>query len=252
MNLRGEMRIVVAGGGTGPVVAMLESIGLKSRVVGAAGTHTAEKVDSSSNGDGASRRLLAATGDEPLLDAEAWRTPHFAWIRADGLNGGALAALLARAERHDLFCSLPTATATELNIAGRLAVAIGDRHSISDATREDLELALHEAISNGLVHGNLGVASIKGLTIDDLDHYSRDITDRLADPSLSERRIEVSALLDDTGVTVDVCDQGAGYDAAADRDADGACGRGLELISAIATSCEVLDGGRRITMRFSL
>lgn len=193
--------------------------------------------------------LIAVT--EAWQNDALWVAPAFAWIEPGVLDDMGLCESVRRAMAADLYCSLTTLSATEIHIAGHLMTAIAARRTMSVERREDMELALHEAISNALVHGNLGVCSMKGLRMAELDAYSQDIVARLADPELTKRRLEVAVLFDTAGVTVMVVDEGAGY-VAADEDAAGASGRGLALIAGIAEECVVEDGGRRITMKFAL
>lgn len=177
--------------------------------------------------------------------------PFTALVESVGLTEGDLVATLVHAAGYDLYVSLTTVTANRLELANRIATAIAHRHPMAEARREDMELALHEATTNAVIHGNLGMDSMKGLSITALDRFSRDLTARLTDPAFAKRRLEVSVGIDQGGATVEVADQGSGF-SAKPSGSGGASGRGLELIAAIAQSYEILDGGRRIRMRFAL
>lgn len=205
--------------------------------------------------------LLAGDGSA-VPDSDAlWLPPVAAWIEPPAGTGASdptaqLAALVADAAASDLYLNLTTATAHDLQLGGRLLAALSARHPLEGDRRDDLELALHEAVSNALVHGNLGVAGMKELSAQELERFSRDLGDRLADPLLAGRRIVVTLRIDpaENGrplATVEITDEGAGF-TPGPRASSGASGRGLELIGSIADGLAIEDGGRRIRLRFRL
>lgn len=198
------------------------------------------------------------TGAESGIDADTlWLPPVAAWIEPPSGTGAAgLAPLLAEAAGNDLYLNLTTATAHDLQLGGRLLAALSARHPLGGDRRDDMELALHEAVSNALVHGNLDVAGMKELSAQELERFSRDLGDRLADPVLAARRIVIALRIDPAEdcralVTVEVTDEGAGF-TPGPRTSSGASGRGLELIGTIADGLEIGDGGRSICLRFRL
>lgn len=196
--------------------------------------------------------VLFSGGDDPHADSPAlWMPPSTAWIEVTGLSDEALGEAVRRAEAHDLYASLTTAMANDLHLAGRIVAAIDARRPLSEARRDDMELALHEAVSNAVVHGNLQVEGMKGVSMAALDRFSSDLAVRLADPAFSGRRIEVALRMQESTIVVEVGDEGSGFHPP-HRGTPGASGRGLELIGAIAQSYELLDGGRRIRLRFAL
>lgn len=205
-----------------------------------------------------------------------WLPPLAAWVEppAGDEDGDGLAALLSEASGADLYVNLTTATAHDLQLGGRLLAAIGARHPLSGHRRDDIELALHEAVSNALVHGNLGVSGMKELSAKELERFSRDLGDGLANPVLAARRIAIAVRIDPScGVpagagpaasrpddapengrmlaTVEITDQGAGFVPRRPVQA-GASGRGLDLIGSIADGLEIEEGGRRIRLTFRL
>ncbi len=201
------------------------------------------------------------TGADPGAD-ELWLPPVAAWIEPpDGSDAAGLVPLLAEAAGNDLYLNLTTATAHDLQLGGRLLAALNARHRLDGDRRDDLELALHEAVSNALVHGNLGVAGMKELSAQELERFSRDLGDRLADPTLAARRIVIALRIDpaEDGLaedgralaTVEVTDEGEGF-TPGPRTSSGASGRGLDLIGNIAEELEIANGGRSIRLRFRL
>lgn len=203
------------------------------------------------------------TGAAPGSDAdELWLPPVAAWIEPPaGSDAAGLAPLLAEAAGNDLYLNLTTATAHDLQLGGRLLAALSARLPLAGDRRDDMELALHEAVSNALVHGNLGVAGMKELSAQELERFSRDLGDRLADPALAARRIVIAIRIDPAEdgpaedgralATVEVTDEGAGF-TPGPRTSSGASGRGLDLIGNIADELEIGNGGRSIRLRFRL
>ena len=205
-------------------------------------------------------------GTGPDLDA-LWLPPVAAWIEPPaGSDTSGLASLLAEAADNDLYLNLTTATAHDLQLGGRLLTALSARHPLEEDRRDDMELALHEAVSNALVHGNLGVAGMNELSVQELDRFSRELSDRLADPVLAARRIVIALRIDSAEdgpvkdgpahdgrvvATVEVTDEGAGF-SPGPRTSSGASGRGLDLIGNIADELEIGNGGRSIRLRFRL
>ncbi|KAA0583773.1 ATP-binding protein [Azospirillum sp. B21] len=244
------------------------------RLARALGLRPAEGPAEGPTGSGA-LALLVTDGSAAEKDS-LWLPPIAAWVEpaAGDEDGGGVAALLAEASGTDLYVNLTTATAHDLQLGGRLLAAIGARHPLSGHRRDDIELALHEAVSNALVHGNLGVSGMKELSAQELERFSRDLGDGLADPVLAARRISIAVRIDppqavpagpgpvgglpkdasENGralATVEITDQGAGFVPRRPERA-GASGRGLDLIGSIADGLEIEDGGRRIRLRFRL
>ena len=200
-------------------------------------------------------RVAVLLGDaETALDPAHWARPFAAWIEVAPLNDDALAVQVARAGQADLYACLTTATASRVQLAGRVVHAVAQRYPLTETQRDDIELALHEAISNAVVHGNLQVEGMKGLSVDALDRFSHELAARMANPAYAGRRIEVSCWLKPEGeLLVEVADEGSGFAPhACDHGTSDASGRGLHLIAAIAQQVELLDNGRRIRLRFVL
>gem|GEM_PF-1705423 len=188
---------------------------------------------------------------EAFLNGAIWRRPLAAWIEVGGLGDDTLGTLIRSAVDSHLFVSLTTVTASRILLAHQLVGAFGDWWPLSVETSQDIELALHEAVSNALLHGNLQINGMKTMTVGALDQFARDVAGRLADPSLAARRVEVVCRREEGTLIIDVSDQGSGY-VPIGGGKRGASGRGLELIAAIAQSFDILDHGRRIHMRFAL
>jgi anti-sigma regulatory factor (Ser/Thr protein kinase) len=197
-----------------------------------------------------STRVVVVLGQNWEEQAGAYfASPYSAWIEAGSLADPALVELIRRAATAEIYASFTTLTANRMDIAGGLLPAIAARRPLPEQCRDNIELALHEALANALVHGNLEMEGIGDLSVDALERFTRNFSSRLADPGFAGRRIDVTCDFGVDTVTIDVADQGCGFEPKP-RGEPRASGRGYELISASCQSYRLLDGGRRVSMRF--
>lgn len=192
--------------------------------------------------------VLVADVDEDRLGA-ALRRPVVACIEAAGGQVPDLSAI----KLDGLYLDLSTMTAYGLEPAHQFCDALAERIELSEQTRSMMELALHEALVNAMVHGNLEIGPIAKESLDDFIQFCQLIETRLADPQFGARRVVIYATW--AGETVDVAieDMGQGYDVSVmdePIDVGKKCGRGLFLIRDIARDVSIEDGGRRMVMRF--
>jgi len=178
-----------------------------------------------------------------------WTQPYAAWIEVAALADHSILELIRRASDTSLYISFTTITANRRDLAGELLGVIGQRRRLTRDNRDNIELALHEAVSNAVLHGNLQLESLSGLSVDALERFSNDLTHRITDPDFANRRIDVICDLNGDAVTIDVVDQGNGF-LLKSRPNPQASGRGFDLIGASCQSFRLLDGGRRLSMRF--
>ena len=192
-----------------------------------------------------------------LLLGHAWEDqvaayfapPYSAWIEVAALADQPVLDLVDRAAGTDFYASFTTITANRLDLAGEILMAISAQHRLPDSSRDNIELALHEALCNALLHGNLQMDGIGDLSVDALERFSENLMRRISDPDFANRRIDVACDFDADSVTIDVVDQGCGF-APKPKSEPKASGRGFELIGASCQSFRLLDGGRRVSMRF--
>lgn len=153
-----------------------------------------------------------------------------------------------------LYLSLSTTTAYGLGPAHAFAAAVAARTDMSHAACQGLELALHEATVNAMLHGNLEMPPSPRETIEAMTEFYRSVEAHLADSRRAARRVEIAARWSRAAIEVSVRDEGRGFihtaqPAAADPTAKS--GRGLTLIRHLAAGVEFSDGGRRIAMSFA-
>ena len=191
--------------------------------------------------------LAAALEDEEL--AEIISRGAVTCIEVDGLDVADVAASLRLARSSSIFICLTTASAYRIQLAHRVVQAIARRRPLTEERCYDMELALQEAISNAVIHGNLSVQSLQDPSLTALERFSSEIAEKLADPELANRRLKVAALLNEAGIIIDVIDQGPGF-VPGIRKSSIASGRGISLIETLVSGLELLDDGRRIRLRF--
>lgn len=158
-----------------------------------------------------------------------------------------------------LLCLLPAGQAFALSVSKAFANAIADRVTLES---DMLELAIHEAVANAVLHGALDVGHY-GLEADpDLGRYNRTLIAALENAERASRPVLVRARMGIGPVEVTVADSGPGFAVPGSQDfagdpqtptgGEGArrFGRGLNLIAEIASSLRFEDGGRRTVMLF--
>jgi anti-sigma regulatory factor (Ser/Thr protein kinase) len=117
-----------------------------------------------------------------------------------------------------------------------------------------LVLALHEALTNSIVHGNLEVDS--ALKERDDDSFTRILAERSSDPTYSGRMVTIEVLYDGDRCQWSLTDEGRGFDfdrllnrAVIDEaEIVLASGRGILMMKAFMDEVQYELGGRRVLL----
>lgn len=123
-------------------------------------------------------------------------------------------------------------------------------------TRTQVAVAIIEAVSNAMVHGNLQVDS--HLREESHEAYDRMIERRRSEAPYRDRRVRIVAHESPSKIEYRVSDDGAGFDPATLPDPTDAAnllklsGRGILLIRTFMDEVTFEDGGRTIVMRKTL
>jgi len=173
--------------------------------------------------------------------------------------GSLLPATLRRYARVQgaLYVGLSSATAYRLQPARAVCRSLAERLSLTAAQVFDMEIALHEAVVNGVVHGNLGLFAGQHQSMESFSAFFQTVETHLDHPSSLECPLEIAALWTAERVLLMVRDQGEGYDyqkTLAENAALMRCqafGGGLVLIRNLSQGIRVSRGGRLVSMRFS-
>lgn len=202
--------------------------------------------------DGAPLAVVLAGVDEERLTA-ALKPPVVACMEAVGQT-------IHRAPHMfrpgTLSLSLSTAAAYRLEPARLFCEALDERIGLQPEVLQKAELALHEAMVNAIIHGNLEIGALPKETLDDFMHFCQKVENRLGRPGFGDRSVHMWAVWTDKAVDIVIEDEGPGYDAASvpvisdDDDPNRKSGRGLWLIRDLAEWAEAENEGRRMTMRF--
>lgn len=142
------------------------------------------------------------------------------------------------------------------DVAQIFAQTLSDRLQLTDTRQSKIHLALHEALVNGLIHGNLQLGSELRQSARDFVEYSRLLNERLNDPAYAQKSVSIWAAWNNKKLEIKIRDEGAGYvisTAMQKRpELKAKSGRGLRLIAGTADSCTIEDFGREITLSFML
>jgi CheY-like chemotaxis protein len=129
-----------------------------------------------------------------------------------------------------------------------------NRYSLFEAAQLiHLGIALDEALTNAVVHGNLEVSS-ELREIDDGKPYHQLIADRQSQPPYSHRRVYVAACISKESLRIVIRDQGPGFDPQLIPDPtdpgnlDRVSGRGLLLIQSFMDEIKHNAVGNEITL----
>jgi hypothetical protein len=203
------------------------------------------------NGHGTPNILLAAKVENESL-APVLQLPYQAYIEligdGDQLNSETLDAL----KGGKLCFSLATRTAYQIDSAALICDALAARGVLSPMRRPDVELSLHECISNAVVHGNLGLQSNMKGDVGNFAKFAQELQAKMNAPE-ALRRVDVIAHWDHEFLDISVMDKGSGYDETklpANLDPFAPAGRGLAIIRSLTLAMNVTHGGRVTTLRF--
>jgi anti-sigma regulatory factor (Ser/Thr protein kinase) len=197
-------------------------------------------------------RLLPEGAAMDLAGALRGRCAAIVEYAEDTLPTGALSAAL---QQGHLLVSLTTRLAWTLDTAAQFCEGLLARGMLTGLLRHDVELSLHEAIINAVLHGNLALGSSLVDDPAEFDAFCHHLTTTLADPVKARKRVDLYAWVADGFLYVRVSDQGGGYDPAAVQyptNPEAKSGRGLEIMRIMSSGLTVSDGGRTATLRYAL
>ncbi|MEM7677551.1 MAG: ATP-binding protein [Myxococcota bacterium] len=121
-----------------------------------------------------------------------------------------------------------------------------------EADRSRIGMALEEALSNALYHGNLEVSS--DLRQESLARYYDMAADRREQSPYRERRIHITETLTEDSATFVIRDEGPGFDTSKldvepdPEDLESVSGRGLMLMKAFIDEVTYNDRGKQVTL----
>lgn len=158
-----------------------------------------------------------------------------------------------RAERtHLAIPSLPSWIEPTIEFLRQRAVLAG---VCSETRSGKLMIALHEALTNAVVHGNLGISS--ALKEQAMDAFAEALAQRAADPVLCAREVDIVIDYDGAACQWIITDQGAGFDVdkvlarctSDDPDLLLSSGRGIRMMKSFLDDVRYELNGRRVVLR---
>ena len=154
--------------------------------------------------------------------------------------------------RAALSLRLSTAAASRLDAADAFCTALAERAPHLTGCMGDIRFAVHEAIANAVMHGNLGLDSGMRANLAGLTRFAEVMEQRLADPAHARLPVFIAARLIGDRILISVEDQGQGFRLQdVNRPASAAAGgMGLAIIAKCCRRIRFSKGGRRITMMF--
>jgi len=148
-----------------------------------------------------------------------------------------------------LVFSFSSRTVYRLPVARHITKTLVAALELCEERKGTIELALHEALANAVIHGNLELGHIKKDTIESIDFLDTEIENRLSIDTFALRRVDILINWTPTSVQLSVYDGGSGFSLNQDK-WDDMPWRGISLISSLASSIHVGESGQPLTMIF--
>lgn len=213
--------------------------------------------------------LMTAFGSEAIA-VESLRRGASSYVPKQEIGAGLARTLqqvldVTRAARHDEMLRshvvesvtthrLPNDVRLVGPLVQTLGVACCRMLDLDETEQFRLSIALHEALTNAIFHGNLELSSALRRDDEGSDAFHRLAADRSATPPWSGRRVTVTTRLSREEAQVTVRDEGPGYDVALLPDprdparVEAVGGRGLFLIRLFMDEVRHNDRGNEITL----
>jgi hypothetical protein len=205
-----------------------------------------------SSGEASAAFLANGCDREALAEALHAGASHVVELTEDAAAQGLWLGTPALGK--SFYLSLTTSTA----MTAQPAIVVCDQLTmlgvLNGERRPSVELCLHEAVANAVMHGNLGLSSsAKEQPEGGYRTFSLSVNERLHDPALRRRRVDIFVRWTADDFTLSVADEGDGFDVAGLRlKPEGAArsGRGFLFMRALTDGLSIGDDGRCTTLRF--
>lgn len=146
-----------------------------------------------------------------------------------------------------------TRTAFSLPLAAVIVAVASERIDLSPDSASIIELALHEAIANAVMHGNLGIHNSGRDGIDRYSTFCEEIEEHLNDAVAAHRCVTINLWWDSRYLHFAVADEGAGFElVVGDGQREKTHGRGLLIMQSLAQRLHWNQRRRRLLLTFPL
>jgi anti-sigma regulatory factor (Ser/Thr protein kinase) len=149
---------------------------------------------------------------------------------------------------------LNTKTAYNIPVSQIMARKMAAEYALPDPVAYALETAMHEAIANAIMHGNVRMG-VRYHTLDGLTAFFSDLESRLTDETYNQRNIAITYKKIAQDLVVMITDEGHGFDytpPSSQYNHETPTGNGRFLIEQFASRVVYHNGGSTIEMRFAL
>lgn len=152
-----------------------------------------------------------------------------------------------------LFLSITTASAYHLPLTQFFLSALEKRIQISSGLKERIQIALHEGVTNAIVHGNLAITSENRVSLAGLASLETMVAERLARPTEASRRVRIHCSWKPSQIVLVIRDEGQGYTIKQRPPGQESAyhGRGLPILKLVSDTLSIEDGGRCLDLRFA-
>lgn len=204
--------------------------------------------------------LLAIAPDEAVFE-RAVSQPFIGLVEIDPEEpiADTIALITGYLSECDWFFNVSSRHMFGSTLTGQVSARLCQEADLIEDKEHRVLTVLTEAVSNAIIHGNLELQSPDLDSLDAIDAFHAEIGKRLADPVFGRRRVCLRAWRDLACLSIDVMDQGNGYDTSFLEDRISAemsgvsskkTGRGLLAIHKFADDVTVDQDGRRSRFRF--
>lgn len=133
--------------------------------------------------------------------------------------------------------------------------ALQQRRKFSDDRKKAIHLAVHEALVNGLFHGNLQLSSSMRQDVVGFVSYLDLVARRLNTPEYAQKAMSICSVWNNKRLEIKIKDEGVGYSLEQilkrnSGDVSSKSGRGLQIIAHAVDSCTIDNYGKEITLSF--
>ena len=211
--------------------------------------HASLLVETSSTSN--DRSLILAANVDPERLAHIFEKPLIGCFEVFEEDQAVPEHFVKALSKNEFSFSFSSKTVYQLPVAHHITAFLTKTIGLNDESRDNIEMALHEALVNAVIHGNLEIGHIKKDTLEKLEGFDQEASDRLANPKFAARRVELFVRWTEASVECKVFDQGKGF--SIDQDQwEGMPWRGINLISSLASSVQVGTNGQPLIMTFDI
>ena len=162
------------------------------------------------------------------------------------------AATLDNRPGSSLRLRLTSPTAYRWPVGEMVTDLLSHRVALAPDLRGSIAIAIHEAVLNAVIHGNLEIESPTERGFEAIEALRERIAARLRDPCLRDRKCEIRLRWTNAHVLAWITDEGPGFTPRQGRNPELPWGRGIQIIRALASRCRWRKGGRRLALAFKL